>query len=73
MCDLKKRLMLFLCEQNAMNNDNLQEIILFFGIFVIHLPCKKKKILAKEYDYAYYTSSAPSLQNPNHGVLKQSV
>ncbi len=32
-----------LCEQNAMNNDNLQEIILFFGLFVIHLPSKKKK------------------------------
>ena len=43
MCDLKKRLMLFLCEQNAMNSGNLQEIILFFGLFVIHLPSKKKK------------------------------
>ena len=47
MCDLKKRLMLFLCEQNAMNNDNLQEIILFFGLFVIHLPDKKKNISEK--------------------------
>lgn len=36
-----------LCEQNAMNNDNLQEIILFFGIFVIHLPDKKKNISEK--------------------------
>ena len=56
-----------------MNNDNLQEIILFFWNIRYTFAVQKEKILAKEYDYAYYTSSAPSSQNPNHGVLKQSV
>ena len=44
---LEKTANAVLCEQNAMNNDNLQEIILFFGLFVIHLPCKKKNISEK--------------------------